>query len=145
YPQRTGIYFVIDPRTESTERGILAGIPTIADVLKEKGYATACVGKWHVGHRREYLPTERGFDSLEGSPLSNDMPMPAEVMFSSDAILHGVTRAQAYHAKAGMIPWMRNAEVVDFPIDQHDLTARCTRESLRFIESHRDEPFFLYL
>jgi arylsulfatase A len=145
YPQRTGIFFVIDPRTESTERGILAGIPTIADVLKEKGYVTACVGKWHVGHRRGYLPTERGFDSFEGIPLSNDMPMPAEIVFAEDAILHGVTREQAYHAKAGMIPWMRNDKVVEFPIDQDDLTARCTRESLRFIESHRDEPFFLYL
>ena len=46
---------------------------TIAEVLKERGYATACIGKWHLGHLPEYLPTSNGFDSYFGIPYSNDM------------------------------------------------------------------------
>lgn len=145
YPQRTGVHFVIDPRTDSDRRGIREGIPTIADILKRKGYATACIGKWHVGHRPEFLPTSRGFDVFEGIPLSNDMPMSPGVMFADDAILHGFTIEQAYEAEPGTIPWMRNEKILEFPMAQDDLTRRCTQESLAFIEDHRDQPFFLYL
>ncbi|MEI6539539.1 MAG: sulfatase-like hydrolase/transferase, partial [Planctomycetota bacterium] len=51
---------------------------TIAEVLKTRGYATACVGKWHLGDQPEFLPTEQGFDSYFGIPYSNDMGTPSE-------------------------------------------------------------------
>ena len=91
---------------------------TIAEVLKAKGYATACVGKWHLGHMPQFLPTKRGFDSYFGIPYSNDMKP---------------------------TPLLRNEAVLEEPARQETLTARYTEESLRFIEQNRDRPFFLYL
>ncbi|MEQ9453572.1 MAG: sulfatase [Phycisphaeraceae bacterium] len=145
YPQRTGVYFVIDPRTESTKRGIRSDVVTLAEALSDIGYATGCFGKWHLGHREEHLPTARGFDRFAGIPLSNDMPVPHELLFSEDARLNGYTRKQAYEAEPGVIPWMIQDRVTEFPVDQSQLTRRVTQASIDFIEEHADQPFFLYV
>ena len=90
---------------------------TLAEALKAQGYATACIGKWHLGHHPEYLPTRHGFDTYFGIPYSNDMRP---------------------------CPLMRNEEVLEEPAEQATLTARYTEEAIGFIKAHRDEPFFLY-
>jgi arylsulfatase A-like enzyme len=90
---------------------------TIASALKTKGYATCCIGKWHLGHLPEYLPTKRGFDSYYGIPYSNDMRP---------------------------CPLMENEKVVEQPAKQVTLTKRYTARAIEFIEASKDKPFFLY-
>ena len=98
------------------------GIPdseiTVAEALKTKGYATACVGKWHLGHLPKYLPMGNGFDSYFGIPYSNDMKP---------------------------TPLIRGEEVIEEPAVQETLTPRYTAEAVKFIKANRDKPFFLYL
>ncbi|MBP7935017.1 MAG: sulfatase [Phycisphaerae bacterium] len=109
------------------ERRVLAsnstgGLPeseiTIAQALKAKGYATACVGKWHLGHLPQYLPTKRGFDSFFGLPYSNDMKP---------------------------TPLIRGEQTLEEPVVLETLTERYTKEAVEFIVAQRDKPFFLYL
>ncbi len=94
---------------------------TIAEMLKDRGYATACVGKWHLGHLPQFLPTNQGFESYFGVPYSNDMHRPDGV------------------------PLMRNEEVIERPVEQSTLTKRYTEQATAFIKANRDQPFFLYL
>jgi len=90
---------------------------TIAEALKGAGYATACIGKWHLGHLPEFLPTEHGFDEYFGIPYSNDMKP---------------------------CPLLDGTETVEEPADQTTLTRRYTERALRFIRRNRKRPFFLY-
>lgn len=103
------------------------GIPeeevTIAEALKGQGYATAAVGKWHLGHRTPYLPTDNGFDQYFGIPYSNDMSN------------------EAWQP----LPLMRDKKIIEQPVNQNTLTSRYTEESLQFIRDNQDQPFFLYL
>ncbi|MCX6848842.1 MAG: sulfatase-like hydrolase/transferase, partial [Verrucomicrobia bacterium] len=91
---------------------------TLAQVLKSSGYATGMVGKWHLGHKAGFLPTERGFDEYYGIPYSNDM-RPVQVL--------------------------ENTQVIEYPVVQATLTRRYTERALGFIERSKDRPFFLYL
>src|SRR5690606_11577667 len=70
YPTRVGVPAVLFPHSTTA---LSADEKTLAELLRPKGYKTACVGKWHLGHRPEHLPTSRGFDSYFGIPYSNDM------------------------------------------------------------------------
>ena len=72
YAKRVGGLGVLFPRDK---RGLNPDEITIADLLKTKGYATACIGKWHLGHLKEFLPTSQGFDTYFGVPYSNDMTL----------------------------------------------------------------------
>ena len=104
---------------------------TIADYLKGLGYATACVGKWHIGDQVEFLPTRQGFDSYFGIPYSNDM--------------------QRNSAETGkrVTPLMRNEKVAELLEDegQRRVTREYTGEAVAFIkrEAKAARPFFLYL
>jgi arylsulfatase A len=118
------------------------GLPTeeitIAEALKEKGYATACIGKWHLGHRPQYLPTRNGFDSYFGVPYSNDM----------DFVPGGPPRASGRtdpQVSWWNVPLMRNEEIAERPADQTTLTKRYTEEAQAFIRRSKKGPFFLYL
>ena len=111
---------------------------TIAEVLREQGYATACVGKWHLGHRPDYLPTRQGFDSYFGIPYSNDMDRTKEGPEGRAAFLEP-------QSKFWNVPLMRNDQIIERPADQTTLTRRYTDESIAFIRQHRTGPFFLYL
>ncbi|MEM0993791.1 MAG: sulfatase [Bacteroidota bacterium] len=114
-PQRMGIHAVFFPES-------FTGMPTdeitIADLLKRRGYATAHVGKWHLGHHYQYLPLQRGFDEYYGIPYSNDMES---------------------------VVYMKNNVVDSFHIDQHYTTKTYTDEATDFIARNKEQPFFLYL
>lgn len=109
---------------------------TIARALKPQGYATACIGKWHLGHLPQYLPTRHGFDSYFGIPYSNDMDR-----------VGGEGRQAFWDPKIEYwnVPLMRDEEIIERPADQNTITKRYADEAVRFIEQKKDEPFFLYL
>lgn len=137
YPIRSGMC--------SSKRRVLfpdsaSGIPqkeiTIAEALKTSGYATGCVGKWHLGHRTQFLPTNNGFDSYFGIPYSNDMDRVEKD--HKKAFRH--PRSEYFN-----VPLMRGTEIVEQPADQTTLTKRYSEEGLKFIQKNKDKPFFLYL
>lgn len=101
---------------------------TIAEVLRQRGYATAIVGKWHLGDQMPFLPTRQGFDSFFGIPYSDDM--------TADKRPPGVWPP---------LPLMHDERVIEAPVDRTRLTERYTQRALAFIEANRDRPFFLYL
>lgn len=121
---------------------------TIAEVLKQKGYETACVGKWHLGHLDPFLPTRQGFDSYFGIPYSNDMALdPEHANFAADCnFRNGLTAETARaHVKRHDVPLLRGTEIIEYPADQSTLTQRYTAEAIKFLRDHHDRPFFLYL
>ena len=127
YPLRSGLTHVLFPDSEG---GLQEEEVTIAEVLREAGYATACIGKWHLGRQARYLPTNHGFDYYFGIPYSNDMsPMNPDYV--------GVP----------ITPLIRNLAVTNKEEpDQRYLTKWYTDESIRFIRQQaRKRPFFLYL
>ncbi|MAB78701.1 MAG: arylsulfatase [Planctomycetes bacterium] len=128
YPKRVGMHrHVVFP---PDDWGLHTDEVTIADLLRERGYATACIGKWHLGHRRGLLPTDQGFDEFFGVPYSNDMSR-----------FHRSESDTYPHA----LPLMRADTVLEWEPDQHELTRRYTEEAVNFIDRHHGEPFFLYL
>ena len=129
YPKRAGVSAVLVPRHR---HGLRKDKPTIAEVLKPAGYATACIGKWHLGHRPGHFPTERGFDFYFGIPYSNDMGRMRGTGIVDE------TR------KNPDLPLMRNSEQIETEPDQRLLTRRYTEEAIKFIEQKRNRPFFLY-
>jgi arylsulfatase A len=118
------------------------GIPdseiTLAEALQQQGYATACVGKWHLGHLPQFLPTSNGFDSYFGIPYSNDMDRIAESPKGRESFWKPESRYWN-------VPLMRNEKELERPADQTTITRRYTEEAVQFIKEHREEPFFLYM
>ena len=120
------------------------GLPTtevtISSALKESGYATAAVGKWHLGHLPQFLPTAHGFDSYFGIPYSNDMD---KVKGSTDHF----TLADNEDYKAYNVPLLRGTDEVERPADQRTITKRYTEEAVAFIDAKQKSksPYFLYL
>ena len=121
-----------------TKGGLPDGELTIAELLKAKGYATACFGKWHLGHLPEYLPVKHGFDYYFGIPYSNDMDRVATAPQGRAALLD--PKIEYWN-----VPLLRNDQIIERPADQHTLTRRYTDEAIRFIREHKDQPFFVYL
>lgn len=103
---------------------------TIAEVLKEQGYATTIIGKWHLGDQDEFLPTRQGFDSYFGIPYSDNA---VERVWKKDG------------SKWPPLPLMENETVVEAPCDRDTLTKRYTERAMKWIAEHKDEPFFLYM
>jgi arylsulfatase A-like enzyme len=136
YPPRVGITKVLFP---GDNIGLNSKEVTIADVLKARGYATACIGKWHLGHLPEFLPTSNGFDYYFGIPYSNDM----------DGVKDENKNLDRSWREKDFSPWnvplMRDEQIVERPADQTTLIERYTYEALRFIRENKDDPFFLYL
>lgn len=99
---------------------------TIAEVLKEAGYTTGIIGKWHLGDQPEFLPTRQGFDSFFGIPYSDDMT-PRE----------GKPWPE--------LPLMENETVIEAPVDRDYLTKRYTERAIDFLKANQEKPFFLYL
>lgn len=129
YPNRIGIHGALGPQSKI---GIHTDEMTLAEVAKQKGYATAAVGKWHLGHLPPFLPTKHGFDEYYGLPYSNDM--------------------WPYHPEAKkafpVLPMVENDKIVDADVtaeDQTHLTTDYTAKAVSFIERSKDKPFLLYL
>ena len=143
YPIRNGM--------TSAARGVLfpdssGGLPqdeiTIAEILKQKDYATGVIGKWHLGHLPQHLPMTQGFDSYWGIPYSNDMD--------------GVRGRPNYRENADdpnyypdikhyNVPLMDGAKTIERPADQNTVTKRYNERAVDYIKANKDRPFFLYL
>lgn len=129
-PARCGVPYVLFP---SEHTGLPPEEITLAELLKTVGYATACIGKWHLGWRRELRPQNQGFDESFGVRHSND----------ADKWTHGRT----FHQLTDFEPFaLRDGDrVVEAPVDQSLLTEKYTQRAIDFIRRNRDRPFFLYL
>jgi arylsulfatase A-like enzyme len=125
YPNRLGILGALGPEAKI---GISDDEPTIAQVLRPRGYAAAVFGKWHLGHHPRFLPTRHGFDEYFGLPYSNDMwpKHPTNRSFPD-------------------LPLIDDTTVVDRNPDQRRLTTWYTEHAVRFIHAHKERPFFLYV
>ncbi|MBS0208220.1 MAG: sulfatase [Planctomycetes bacterium] len=126
YPQRVGLPVVIEA---DSPYGLSAAEETLPELLRRAGYATGMVGKWHLGDRPQFLPTRHGFDQYFGIPYSNDQwpRHPTKKIFFPD------------------LPLMEQEKIVEYNPDQSLLVQRYTERAVKFIESNRDRPFFLYL
>lgn len=138
YSQRVGMH--ANPRDGHVLRpispyGLNPDEVTIAETLKDQGYATAIIGKWHLGDQREFLPTRQGFDLFFGVPYSDDM---------TQAV--GQRLGDRLDGKYWPpLPLMENDDVIEAPCDRNGLTRRYTERAMQWISQHKDEPFFLYM
>lgn len=126
YANRLELYGALD---HTANHGLNPDETTIAEMLQSNGYSTGMIGKWHLGHHPEFLPTRQGFDSYFGLPYSNDMwPNHPE--------------AKDYYPP---LPLIQDEKTIAYLEDQSELTSWYTYKSLEFIEKNREKPFFLYL
>jgi len=110
---------------------------TIAEALRSVGYKSACIGKWHLGHLPQYLPTSHGFDYYYGLPYSNDMECKDKRAWTVEGL--AIAKTDWFN-----VPLMRNEEIIERPANQHTLTKRYTDEAVKFIKQNKNNPFFLY-
>ena len=146
YCDRVGVTGVFFPNRR--RQGLHPGEITVAEVLKTRGYATACVGKWHLGDERPFLPTRQGFDSYLGIPYSNDMSVNPTMAVADDVVWRkGMTleKMRTEKPRRDWVPLLRDEEVAEYPADQATLTRRYTEEGVKFIRENRGRPFFLYM
>lgn len=143
YPIRNGM--------TSNKRVVLfpnsgGGLPpeemTLADLLKQKDYATGVFGKWHLGHLPQYLPTAQGFDTYYGIPYSNDMDKIGGPNYRQEAIQDPDYYPEIEHFN---VPLMRDDQIIERPADQNTITKRFTEEAVEFIKANKDQPFLVYL
>ena len=139
YHRRVGISGALGPRATI---GINPKETTLAEICKQRGYATACFGKWHLGHHPKFLPLQHGFDEYFGLPYSNDMwPLhPAYAHLPPGA----AKRKKGYPS----LPLIEGNKVIDAEVsgeDQAQLTTWYTERAVSFIERNKERPFFLYL
>jgi len=123
YPQRVDMaearpYGFRSVLLAQSQKGLNPREKTLAEILKPKGYATACIGKWHVGDQSQFLPIRQGFDYFFGTPGSNNFKN---------------------------LPLIENEKIVEQPADQITLTKRYTELAIDFMEKNQDQPFFIYL
>ncbi len=137
YPNRIGISGALFP---SSKNGINDDEMTIAELLKQKGYATGIFGKWHLGHQKQFLPPQHGFDEYFGIPYSNDM---WPVDYNGKPAKEGSNKKQF-----PILPLIQNNDQIDKIEDLEDqakLTSRLTEKAIDFIKRHKKDPFFLYV
>ena len=145
YPKRIGMHqHVLFP---SSEKGLNPKEYTMADHFKSLGYATACFGKWHLGHHKQVLPTSNGFDTYFGIPYSNDMNHPdnkgkPKGGYVGMDILWKDPESTLTKWKT---PLFENEKIIELPVDQRTITRRCTQKSIDFIKKNKSKPFFVYI
>ena len=139
YHQRVSIHGALGPRSRI---GINANEVTLAEICKQKGYATAIFGKWHLGHHPKFLPLQHGFDEYFGLPYSNDM-WPLHPAYAK-------LPKKTAKRKRGFpdLPMISGNKVVNSKVtgeDQEMLTTWYTEHAVDFINRNKDRPFFLYV
>ncbi|TKG96147.1 arylsulfatase [Puteibacter caeruleilacunae] len=145
YPPRVGVPEVLWPNSQT---GLEQKETTIADMLKQQGYATACIGKWHLGDQPNHLPTAQGFDQYFGIPFSNDMSVNPNSKVAKHIIFNEEMTIDSLREKkwrGSKVPLMRQDEVVEYPVNQTNLTESYTTEAIQFIKENKNHSFFLYL
>lgn len=126
YPRRVNMH--VDEKNlcvlfPAARKGLNPSEITIAEALKEEGYATMCIGKWHLGDHPDFMPTHQGFDSYFGIPYSNDM-----------------------NRKQVPLPLVRDLTVIADSVQKDTtITTQYTTEAVKFIKANKKRPFFLYL
>ena len=137
YNVRVGILGALGPKSG---HGLHEEETTIAEICKSQGYATACYGKWHLGHHKKFLPMQHGFDDYFGLPYSNDM-WPYH-----PGVLHLPMKERL--KRWPHLPLVDGNEIVNPRVsgkDQELLTTEYTERAVSFIEKNKDKPFFVYL
>ena len=137
YNVRVGIFGALGPKSNN---GLHANEVTLAELCKQKGYATAIYGKWHLGHHKQFLPMQHGFDDYFGLPYSNDM-WPYH-----PGVLHLPMKERL--KRWPHLPLIDKNEIINTQVsgkDQELLTTQYTERAVEFIEKNRDNPFFLYV
>lgn len=131
YPKRVGLHEgVLSPNSTT---GLNPKEETIAKILKKKDYNTACIGKWHLGHYKEFMPLNHGFDTFYGFPFSNDMSRKEQLIMNPNS--------KYPHC----LPWLSQDDTIAVDPDQTNVTKKLTEKSLEFIRKNKDNKFFLYL
>jgi arylsulfatase A-like enzyme len=118
---------------------------TIAEKLKENGYKTAAIGKWHLGHKKEYLPLQHGFDYYYGIPYSNDMDK-----INGETCCPGSQYWQKYENQRPEstnynVPLIENNKIIERPADQTTISKRFSDKAVEFIQKNKEDNFFIYL
>lgn len=143
YPNRMNMFGAFGPNAKV---GLNPQEVTIAEMLKEFGYQTHMIGKWHLGNEPEFLPTKQGFDSYVGLPYSNDM-WPVEY----DGTPAKAGGRVAHYPVLPLLSINKNQQIPDTLRkiqtlqDQASLTGTYTKDAVRFIKENKKKPFFLYL
>jgi arylsulfatase A-like enzyme len=137
YNVRIGILGALGPKSNI---GISPNEVTIAEICKQKGYATGCFGKWHLGHHKKFLPKQHGFDEYFGLPYSNDM-WPYH-----PGVLHLPMEERI--KRWPHLPLIEGNKVINPKVsakDQEKLTTQYTERAVSFIAKNKDKPFFAYI
>lgn len=137
YPNRLSIHGALMPWSKN---GLNPEETTLAEMLREAGYATGAFGKWHLGHHQPFLPLQNGFDEYLGIPYSNDM---WPVDYAGNPITD-TTDWKSQYPPLPLIAGNEKVEEIRTLADQDKLTTRLTEAALDFIRRHRKKPFFLY-
>lgn len=155
---RNGVKGVFFPESE----GMPSEEITLAEALKEQGYATGCFGKWHLGDLKSHLPTDQGFDKYFGIPYSNDMYIGPSQKFASNAVFReGYTlseakadqdfvrnapnRATIKKRLNSVSPLFEGDEIIEYPCDQSTTTRRYFDKAIEFVGQNKEKPFFVYI
>ena len=129
-PARAGLPYVLFP---SEHHGLPAAEITIPELLRGRGYTTACIGKWHLGWDAPFRPLAQGFDRFHGLPHTNDVrEWQVGDAFTQLSMFAPLTRVES-------------ERIVESPVDQAELTRHYTEEAVAFIRANRERPFFIYL
>ncbi len=138
YPRRVGLGWTVadGPVLRPVSQiGLHPDETTLAEVLKMEGYATVCIGKWHLGDQPVFLPTRQGFDSFLGLPYSDDMTR------ATGRRIGERLRGNRWP----LLPLLQDEQVIEAPADRNTLTQRETAAAVKFIAANKANPFFLYL
>ena len=124
-----------------SKNGLPADEITLAEQLKTVGYNTACIGKWHLGHKEPYLPTQNGFDYYFGIPYSNDMDQIKGTEYGE----YWKQPDDSIKTEHFNVPLFRNTEIIERPANQNTITTRYSDEAVQYIKQNKQQPFFIYL
>ena len=130
-PLQTGMYGKRSVLFPDNAGGLDPKEVTIASALKKNGYKTACIGKWHLGHLKKYMPLNHGFDSFYGIPYSNDMRPEGKWDYARDNF--------------PPLPFLDGHDTIGVSLDQGNFIEMFTQKSVDFLHQNKNNPFFLYL